>query len=132
MLTPNDKDIVVLVKRKGFVRLALSYGVPIVPVFAAGCTDAYKTFPHILPGPRTFLQKKFGIALPIFHGRWFTPLAYPIPMKLLVGKPIETPKPAVMGGKPEPELVEEYHQKYIQALVDMHAKHVKDRVLEDR
>ena len=132
MMTTNGHDIVVLKNRKGFVRLALSYGVPIVPVFAVGCTDAYKTFPNVLKGPRNFLQKKFGVALPLFHGRWFTPLAYPVPIKLLVGEPIWTPTPSILGAKPEPPVVEEYHQKFIQALVDMHAKHVQDRVLEVR
>lgn len=133
VLTTNGKDIVVLKKRKGFIRLALSYGIPLVPIFAVGCTDAYKTYPSILQGPRLFLQKKFGIALPIFHGRWFiTPLAYPVPIKLLVGKPIETPKPKLVGAKPDRDLVDVYHQKYMQALAGMHAQHVKDRVLEIR
>jgi 1-acyl-sn-glycerol-3-phosphate acyltransferase len=129
--TTNGKDIVVLKERKGFIRLALSYGIPLVPVFAVGCTDAYKTYPNILWGPRRFLQKKLGIALPIFHGRWFfTPLAYPVPIKLLVGEPIETPKPKVLGSRPSDTQVQEYHAKYVNALAQMHAKHVHDRTLE--
>lgn len=42
MLTEKGKDIVVLSKRKGFVRLALSYGAALVPVFGAGTTDMYQ------------------------------------------------------------------------------------------
>jgi 1-acyl-sn-glycerol-3-phosphate acyltransferase len=132
MLTTNGKDIVVLKNRQGFVRLALSYGVSLVPVFAVGTTDAYKTYPNVLAQPRAFLQKKFGIALPIFHGRWFTPLAYPVKIKLLVGKPIETPTPKQLGSKPDPVLVEHYHTKYMEALAAMHAQHVHDRVLDIR
>eukprot|EP00539_Tryblionella_compressa_P018122 CAMPEP_0178876978 /NCGR_PEP_ID=MMETSP0747-20121128/10581_1 /TAXON_ID=913974 /ORGANISM="Nitzschia punctata, Strain CCMP561" /LENGTH=354 /DNA_ID=CAMNT_0020544567 /DNA_START=31 /DNA_END=1098 /DNA_ORIENTATION=- len=122
------QDIVVLQKRKGFVRLALSYGADLVPVFGVGNTDTYETYSFALSW-RLWLQKKAGIALPIFHGRWFTTLPYPVPIKLLVGKPIPTPTPKVLGANPDDALVDEYHAKYIEALKDMHAKHVHDRTL---
>ena len=80
-----------------------------------------------------WLQKNFGIALPIFHGRWGSPLPHPKPIKVLIGKPIPTPIPKVRGYKPDPKLVDEYHTKYITALKELHSKHVpKDRVLEIR
>ena len=41
MYTTQGKDILVLKKRKGFVRLALSYGAELVPVFGVGNTDLY-------------------------------------------------------------------------------------------
>jgi len=41
MCTTTGKDIVVLKKRKGFVRLALSYGADIVPVYGVGNSDLY-------------------------------------------------------------------------------------------
>jgi hypothetical protein len=128
MYTTQGQDIVVLKKRKGFVRLALSYGVDLVPVFGVGNTDAYKTYTFGLKY-RLWLQKKFGIALPIYHGRYFTPLQYPVSMKILIGKPIQTPKPQIMGAKPDDRLVDEYHAKYVEALTEMHAKHVHDRTL---
>jgi hypothetical protein len=102
--------------------------VDLVPVFGVGNTDTYKTYAFGLKY-RLWLQKKFGIALPIFHGRWFTPLQYPVSMKILIGKPIQTPKPQIMGAKPDDRLVDEYHAKYVEALKEMHAKHVHDRTL---
>jgi hypothetical protein len=128
MYTTQGQDIVVLKKRKGFIRLALSYGVDLVPVFGVGNTDTYKTYNFGLKY-RLWFQKKFGVALPVFHGRCFTPLPYPVSMKILIGKPIKTPKPQSMGSKPDDRLVDEYHAKYVEALKEMHAKHVHDRTL---
>lgn len=41
MYTEFGKDIVVLKKRKGFIRLALSYGADLVPVYGLGVSDLY-------------------------------------------------------------------------------------------
>lgn len=41
MYTTPGKDTVVLKRRKGFVRLALSYGAELVPVFGVGNNDLY-------------------------------------------------------------------------------------------
>ncbi|KAL3911872.1 MAG: hypothetical protein SGARI_001433 [Bacillariaceae sp.] len=128
MYTTKGRDIVVLQKRKGFVRLALSYGAELVPVFGVGVTDTYETYSFGLKW-RRWLQKKAGIALPIFHGRWFSPIPYRVPLKNLIGKPIPTPKPNVFGAKPDEALVDEYHAKYIEALKAMYAEHVPGKEL---
>ena len=136
MLSTKGKDEVVLLKRKGFVRLALAHGCALVPCFGVNNTDTYKTYSFGLKW-RQWLQKKTGIALPIFHGRWFTTLPYPVPIKMLVGEPIYTPKPqqntdgdgSSSSYRPPPELVDEYHAKYVEALKDIHAQHVHDRTL---
>lgn len=49
MMATMGEDIVVLKKRKGFVRLALAHGAALVPVFGVGNTDVYKVssdYPH--------------------------------------------------------------------------------------
>lgn len=129
MYTTKGRDIVVLKKRKGFIRLALSHGADIVPVCGIGNSDTYRTYDFMIK-QRMWLQKNAGIALPIFHGRAFTPLPYKVPIKVLIGEPIKTPEPKVRGKRPDEALVDEYHAKYIAALKDLHAKHVSDRVLE--
>jgi hypothetical protein len=131
MYTTMGKDIVVLRKRKGFIRLALSYGADIVPVFGAGNTDTYRTY-SFLSRLRMWLQKNAGIALPIFHGRFFTPLPYKVPINVLIGEPIKTPPPKVIGERPDEALVDEYHKIYITALKNLHSKHVSHRILEIR
>lgn len=131
MYTEIGRDIVVLQNTKGFVRLALSHGASLVPVFGVGNTDCYKTY-GLMIGARMWLQRNAGIALPIFHGRCFTPLPYKVPIKTVIGEPISTPMPKVPGAKPDDKLVDEYHAKYIVHLKALHEKHVKDRVLEIR
>jgi len=131
MLTTYGEDIVVLKNRKGFIRLALSYGANLVPIYGVGNTDLYKTYGIFLK-QRMWIQKKFGIALPIFHGRWFSPLPYKKPLKILIGKPIQTPKPYILGAKPDNALVDKYHQIYMDALKQLYSDHVKDRELQIR
>lgn len=129
MYTTTGQDIVVLKKRKGFVRLALSHGAQLVPVFGVGNNDLYTTY-DFMTTTRRWLQKKFHVALPIFHGRWCTPLPYKQPLRVLIGKPIVTPTPVVKGERPDEALVDEYHAKYMEALSALHAEHVSDRKLQ--
>ncbi|GMH61672.1 hypothetical protein TrRE_jg3999, partial [Triparma retinervis] len=72
MMSEIGRDVVVIKKRKGFVRLAVKNGAALVPVFGVGITDLYKTY-GVGRGARMWVQKKFGIALPIFHGRFMSP-----------------------------------------------------------
>ena len=67
MRSCQGEDILVL-KRKGFIRLALSYGCALVPVFGIGVSDLYKTYDLGTLNLRRKLQKSTGVALPIFHG----------------------------------------------------------------
>jgi hypothetical protein len=123
LLTTPGKDIYVLQNRKGFVRLALSYGSSLVPVLGIGANQAFTTYKPFLK-QRIWLQKNFGVALPFFHGRFFiTPLPHKIPIMIVVGEPIPTPKPKIPGEKPSDELVKEYHTRYVEAVRSLHAKH---------
>ena len=55
--TRNGSDAAVLEGRKGFVRLALSYGVPMVPVYGIGNNELYRTY-NLFRGLRFSLAKK--------------------------------------------------------------------------
>ena len=130
VVTKYSEDATVLMKRKGFIRLALSYGADIVPVWGAGTTDSFRTYPAIF-GFRKWVQKNLGIAIANYHGRGGTPLPYKDkPVRILIGKPIPTPMPKVRGEKPDPKVVDEYHAKYVAALKELHDAHVKDRPLK--
>ena len=123
LLTTRGKDIYVLQNRKGFVRLALSQGATLVPVLGINTNEAFTTYSWFLP-LRIKLQKTLGIALPIFHGRWvITPLPHKVPIQVVIGDPIPTPKPKEAGARPDDVLVDEYHSKYIEAVRKLHAQH---------
>lgn len=119
-------DTVVLMKRKGFIKLALSYGCTIVPVYGLGVSDLYTTYDLGTLKLRQWLQKTIGVALPIFHGYLGTPLPYKVPLKIVVGEGIETPAVAVKGAAVDEALVEEYHAKYIVALKKLYCENAAE------
>lgn len=121
MATQQGIDHVVLQNRKGFVRLALKKNADLVPVFGFNCSDLYTTY-NLLSSFRNWLQKTFAIALPIFHGRFYGPLPYQIPVTVVIGKPIPlTRRPEGTNGEwPSDNDVNDAHAKYITALEHLH------------
>jgi 1-acyl-sn-glycerol-3-phosphate acyltransferase len=80
-------------RRTGYIRLALRYGLPIVPVAAAGTDDTYIGLNN---GDAWSRRLKAPMGLPMWLGvgplgLW--PLSPPFPVKILqlIGEPIELP-----------------------------------------
>ena len=67
------EDTAVLLNCKGFIRLALSCGAHLVPVFGVGMNALCATYPWFKTF-RKWIHRKYGLRYPLFHGRWFTPL----------------------------------------------------------
>lgn len=111
-------------KRKGFVRLALKAGAKLVPVYMFRNTDTYSTS-HVLFAARKWLSKRFQICLPIWWGRFMTPLPYQVDMLIVYGKPVEPPLAVTLNekGVPTDECVDAYHQAFKTALNDMFERH---------
>ncbi|XP_031846053.2 2-acylglycerol O-acyltransferase 2-B [Nomia melanderi] len=119
----------ILVKRrKGFVKIALKHGRPLVPVFSFGETDVYDQVygpdGSFLKKAQHFIRKKIGIAPVLLMGRGFFQYSFGIiahrkPINVVVGGPMELPK------IPEPtaEQVNEYHEKFIEHLNDLFEAH---------
>eukprot|EP00041_Stephanoeca_diplocostata_P014722 m.276995 g.276995 ORF g.276995 m.276995 type:complete len:353 (+) comp19778_c0_seq5:144-1202(+) len=105
------KDVVYLRKRFGFVKLALETGASLVPVFSFNECDTYTVMGTDSPtinGFKRKFQAIFGISLPLVTNI--------IPKRakivVVVGKPIVCPK----TDAPENAMVQEYLDKYIDAL----------------
>ena len=128
LLTRQGEDTLVLSRRKGFVRLALSYGCDIVPIFGVGNSDLFKTYSWGM-GVRMWLQKTLHVSIPIFHGRYFTPLPYKKPVTVLVGEPLTVPKPKVRGERPDEVMVEKYLKIYIERVKVLHKQNTTGRKL---
>ncbi|XP_044258046.1 2-acylglycerol O-acyltransferase 2-like [Tribolium madens] len=112
---------IVLKNRKGFVKLALKNGSPLVPVISFGEPELFdqiegKTLRRIQESIRKYL----GLAPVIFSGRGFFQYSFGVipqrsPITTVVGNPIEVTKTE----KPTNEEVDELHKKYMQELENL-------------
>ncbi|CAF3843988.1 unnamed protein product [Rotaria sp. Silwood1] len=127
---PSCEYLLTLKNRKGFIKIALANGASLVPVFSFGENDLYEQDPNPrgskLRKVQMFLQQKTGYALPLFYGRRifqskFGLLPYRHPIDTYIGERIKIPKLS-----PEhitPEIVDEYHEKYLSALLQLFNTH---------
>ena len=116
--TRHGAHSVYLRRRKGFCRLALAHGVPLVPVYCFGETDTYRTSAFAL-GFRRWLAAATTIALPLAFGpSWLNPLRpFPSRLTLVVGAPLPTPPPG--AAPPTEQQVDELHAAYVRALTEL-------------
>ncbi|XP_011311789.1 2-acylglycerol O-acyltransferase 2-A isoform X2 [Fopius arisanus] len=117
---PSTYDLV-LKRRKGFVRVALKTGTPLVPVFSFGETDLYDQIQlstdSFLGKVQNYIRKAIGIAPIIVVGRGFFQYSFGLipqrrPVTVVVGAPLEVPKIV----NPTQEQVDEYHMEFMEKL----------------
>jgi 1-acyl-sn-glycerol-3-phosphate acyltransferase len=131
--TVYQKERVYLKNRKGFLKLAMRKGVPVVPVYVFGASDYYQTSNALL-GPRLWLVKNMGVCIPFAVGLWgsvFCPR--PVRTTIVVGEPLtfafQNPK------NPSIEELDDAHKLFCTSLVDLFDQHkgplgYRDRTLE--
>ena len=122
----KGEETIFVTQRAGFVRLALTAGAPIVPVFAFGQTDAYS---FALPGPPLFpasfvsrAARAVGCMPLLMWGVGGTPLPRRSPITIVVGRPIGGGAPLA---HPSPGLVAATLAKYVAALTALYERHAK-------
>ncbi|KAL4096249.1 hypothetical protein PRIC1_009611 [Phytophthora ramorum] len=121
MLSQRGDHTIYVKKRKGHIRLALKYGVPIVPGYAFGETDLF-THSSVLLSFRQMIAKKFSVALLLGYGysKWCFWLPYKgVVVNQVFGKPIPVEKKT----DPSAEEIERLHSQYERELIRIFDKY---------
>ncbi|KAM4677796.1 2-acylglycerol O-acyltransferase 2-like [Discoglossus pictus] len=117
-----------LLNRTGFIKLALTHGAHLVPVFSFGENDLYNQVSNpqgsLLRTTQEKLQRIMGLALPLFHGRGVFQytmglLPHRRPVYTVVGSPI----PVVKTLSPSPDEISSLHKLYIERLQELFETH---------
>jgi hypothetical protein len=119
--TTRGKEIVYLKHRKGFIKLAMRKGVPVIPTYAFGASDYFYTS-HAFFGPREWLRKRFGVCIPLSVGLWgsfFCPL--PVDTTIIFGKPLSFEMK--LKGAPTTEELDVAHAKFCSSLTELFDEH---------
>ncbi|XP_065223052.1 diacylglycerol O-acyltransferase 2-like protein 6 [Planococcus citri] len=106
---PGSTYRIITSRRKGFVRLALKTGTPLVPVFSFGEQNLYSRYQS--KWLQKMVKKITGIYDVVPKGRMGI-LPYRHPVNTVVGKPIHVPKIE----NPSTKDIDEYHAKFVQEL----------------
>eukprot|EP00756_Hemistasia_phaeocysticola_P031959 Hpha_TRINITY_DN16385_c2_g2::TRINITY_DN16385_c2_g2_i1::g.58200::m.58200 len=117
----HDPRIKIVRFHKGFFRVAIQHGVPLLPVYSFGET---KTFDLLeMPAVQRFFKKRMGFPFPyVPYGRWFLPIPRRRPVTVVIGAPI----PVEKNPTPTPEEIDEVSTKYFAALEELFEE-FKDR-----
>ncbi|PSC70219.1 Diacylglycerol O-acyltransferase 2 [Micractinium conductrix] len=123
----RGREVAYLRKRRGFVRLALQAGAPLVPVWAFGQTDLYSYCRLFYDWPRNLIPRaawasfvrRIGYVPLIAWGAFGSFMPKQVPMYIVVGKPLRVPRIE----SPTTEQVDDHLQQFIEALERLFAEH---------
>lgn len=127
LVTEHGREKLWLKNHKGFVRLALQNGLPLIPMYAFGASDLYHTH-SFLDGLRMWIGSNLRVALPIFSGQHGTLCPLPVQVTIAVGAPI----PVERQENPSQEALDAVHARYVEALRALFEKHKAEVGMADR
>ena len=129
LMSSKDECVLYLKERKGFVKLAIQHGLPLVPAFTFGLKDS---FDYWVPKGKfwTKLARQIGFLPMAFFGVFSLPLgpAKPVQYTVIAGSPI-----IVGAANPDPtiEEINKFHSMYIEELVALYERHKGAHGMDD-
>ena len=114
-----DEERIYIEKRKGFCRLALQHGTPLVPIYAFGSTQLLDVFPKSHDGFFARMSRQYKIALMLFYGRYGLPIPRPHPLVFVMGEPL----PVEKIDDPTPKQVNELHTAFVESIRSLYYRH---------
>lgn len=114
---PDEEYAIV---RKGFLRMALQYKRPVIPVYCFGSTKLFRRLQ--LPNIVETLSHILRMSLVVFYGVWGLPIPFRQRLTYIVGDPILPNDPSLIG-LPENEQVNALHKQFCQELERLFERH---------
>ncbi|KAF8056113.1 DGAT2D [Scenedesmus sp. PABB004] len=127
-LWEEGREVIKVADRKGFVRIAVESGVPLVPVYHFGNS---KLFSWVAPRSWEVLSRRARAAVGYPKGRWGTLMPCNAPLFMAVGAPIPVPR-LPRGAPGYEEAVDAAHAAFVKALAALYHKHRAAYGWEDR
>ena len=124
-MDPDKPDdlILYLKSRKGFLKLALLHGSPIIPVFCFNCDNSYQ---YWLPKSSLVntIARKIGFLPLIFWGRFGIPFGIPKTQNIhvVIGSPIDVPC-VKADDENLGSLIEKYHGIFLEEIEALYDRH---------
>lgn len=108
-LSSREHEKVYLKKRKGFVKIALQRGAPLVPIYYFGNTQLL----DFAGGPAMQkVSRSLRMSLLLFYGRWYLPVPYQVPITMVIGEPMEVEQ----VDNPTDEQINQLHERFVAEL----------------
>ena len=121
-LSCEEEEKLYLNKRKGFIKLALTQGIDIVPVYLFGNTSVLSV---LKTGILATLSRRLQVSLTYIWGRWGLPIPRDVKLLYVTGQPLGLPKIE----QPTQEDIDKYHKLYCEQVSRLYEKY-KEKVPE--
>lgn len=119
-----DEEYVILKQRKGFVRMAVKHGIPLIPVYCFGATKMFKRLQ--LPDFVEHLSNILRISICVFFGSMGLPVPFRQRLLYVIGSPI---MPSSTGGHDGgagtdfEDQVSQTHSRFCEELLALFERH---------
>ena len=113
IIAQYGKEDLFLLRRKGFVRLAIKHSFKIVPIYCFGESRTYFTFSLFLSF-RKWMVDTLRVGVPLVWGQWGL-LPHKVKLTFVVGQPVD-PREERFEGMEGEELVDAVHAEYVREL----------------